>query len=181
MRRLLTHTHTQMFLILLVVPLLDQYVSVRWNFGSSGGDTVRGYFIPTNTLLFDPPQLKCTTKDQITVEIDLILEFHVADVRKAVFEVSNPFVAIETVIKTNLYETIRALSLEQCDPATITNQTRQRIADKCGKYGIAISSLLVEQVTIPKKIQDATINTEANRRHALAEVRFNIWVAIGLL
>jgi len=153
-----------------VVPFLDQWVSVNWEFATAGGDSVYGYFIPTNSLLFDPDKLKCTTKDQITVEVDLILEFRIKDVRKAVSEVSNPFVAIETLIKTNLYKAIRALRLEECDPATIQLRTLNLLGDSCDKYGIGVTNLMVENVSIPKRIQDATVNVEANRRHALAEL-----------
>lgn len=152
-----------------VTPFLDSYVSVNWRF-SGAGSRVHGYDIPVNKLSFDPEGLSCTTADQLDAKIDLLVEFCITDVAKAVTQTSNLFASIESIVLAAIYETSRSVKLAELSPRVIEAAVNQAIAKTAVEYGFQVTRVYVEQIAGPASIAKATEAVETQRRQKVAEL-----------
>jgi regulator of protease activity HflC (stomatin/prohibitin superfamily) len=152
-----------------VNPLFDSYVSVDWSF-EQAGSRVYGVDIPTNSLRYDPRAHECVTRDQITVMIDIQVEFRVEDVVRAVTSSPNLFASIETLCRASLLESVRSLPLADLVPSAIKTAVSTNLIEASGSYGFSVTRVYVEKITIPAEIRSATVQVEAQRRQKLAEL-----------
>lgn len=152
-----------------VTPFLDSYVSVNWRF-SNGGSRVYGYDIPVHTLVFDPESLSCTTADQLNAKIDLLVEFCITDVAKAVAQTSNLFASIESIVLAAIYDTSRAVKLTDLSPRVIEAAVVSAIAKTAIDYGFQVTRVFVEEIAGPASIAKATEAVETQRRQKVAEL-----------
>jgi regulator of protease activity HflC (stomatin/prohibitin superfamily) len=152
-----------------VTPMVDTFVAVDWSF-SNAGSRVVGVDIPTNTLSFDPTELTCTTRDQLAVDIDLLVEFRVDNVAKAVTQSSNLFASIESVVLSAVYEIVRSLNLADVSPRVVQTAITDAVAQTSSDYGFKLVRVFVERIGIPDAISLATESVEAQRRQKVAEL-----------
>jgi regulator of protease activity HflC (stomatin/prohibitin superfamily) len=152
-----------------VTPMVDTFVSVDWSFSNAGSKVV-GFEIPTNTLSFDPVELMCTTRDQLAVDIDLLVEFRIDNVAKAVTQSNNLFASIESVVLSAVYEIVRSLNLADITPRVVQTAITDAVAQTSGDYGFKLIRVFVERIGIPDAIASATEAVEAQRRQKVAEL-----------
>lgn len=152
-----------------VTPCLDSYFYVWWQF-QQRGSRVRGYDIPTHTLRYDPAKLSCVTKDQINIDVDLLIEFRVVDVIIAARSSPNLFASIESLVLAATYESVRNMTLHEITPAPVQKAVQDRLEEHSEAYGFVVQRVFVESIGLPKNIQDATVAVEAQRRQKVAEL-----------
>lgn len=152
-----------------VTPCIDAYLYVWWQFQQRGA-RVRGYDIPTHTLRYDPSKLTCITKDQINIDVDLLIEFRVVDVIVAARSSPNLFASIESLVLAATYESVRNMTLQEITPAPVQLAVEKRLEDHSEAYGFVVQRVFVESIALPANIQQATVAVEAQRRQKVAEL-----------
>lgn len=159
-----------------VTPFLDEYVYVDWRFsgsrarGAAPGARVWGYDIPVHTLVFDPDELSCTTSDQLRAQIDILIEFNITDIVKAITQTSNLFASIEAIVLAAIYETSRALKLADLTPRVIEAAVSEAVGKSAADYGFQLKRVFVENIAGPESISRATEVVETQRRQKVTEL-----------
>lgn len=152
-----------------VNPLLDTYVAVDWRF-ESAGSRVWGVDVPMHSLRYDPKTIDCTTRDQITVGVNVLVEFRVVDVIRAVTNTPNLFASVETLVASSLLDAVRSLPLSEVTPRVVQGAVTSNLGEASGTYGIELQRVFIETLEIPKEIRTATVAVEAARRQRMAEL-----------
>ena len=97
------------------------------------------------------------TEDNLVVNIDTVLYFHVTDPRAAAYEIANYIQAIEQLTVTTLRNVIGSMDLEQ----TLTsrehiNSTLRGVLDEAsGKWGIRVNRVELKAIDPPHSIKDS--------------------------
>jgi regulator of protease activity HflC (stomatin/prohibitin superfamily) len=118
-----------------------------------------------------PPQ-PVITADNLVVQIDTVVYFHVTDPRAVSYEVANPLQAMEQLTITTLRNVIGGITLE----ATLTSrdhingQLRVVLDEATGKWGIRVNRVELKSIDPPNTIQEAMakqMRAERDRRAAI--------------
>lgn len=121
------------------------------------------------------------TADLVPVDVDAILFWMVWDVKKACLEVENYPKAVLRGAQTALRDAIGQQNL--ADLATrrkqIDRELQEVMGSKCEQWGIAVLSVEIRDITVPRELQDALsreaqAERERNARVILAEVERDI-------
>lgn len=118
-----------------------------------------------------PPQ-PVITKDNVTMQIDTVVYFQVTDVVSFVYEISNPYGAIEYLTATTLRNIIGELDLDETlTSRDIVNTKLRAILDEAtDKWGIKVNRVELKNIMPPRDIQDAMekqMRAERERREAI--------------
>ena len=97
------------------------------------------------------------TRDTVAVGVDAIVFWQVSDAEAAAIRIANYREAIERVAQTSLREMIGATDLSRLlsDRQAADAQLRATIGQKTGSWGVAIVSVEIKDVAIPRELQDA--------------------------
>jgi regulator of protease activity HflC (stomatin/prohibitin superfamily) len=97
------------------------------------------------------------TRDTVAVGVDAIVFWQVDDPEGAAIRIANYREAIERVAQTSLREMIGSTELSRLlsDRRTADEQLRQTIGEKTAHWGVAVRSVEIKDVAIPRELQDA--------------------------
>jgi regulator of protease activity HflC (stomatin/prohibitin superfamily) len=97
------------------------------------------------------------TRDTIAVGVDAIVFWQVENAEHAAIRIANYREAIERVAQTSLREMIGSTELSRLlsDRKTADDQLRATIGDKTITWGVAVRSVEIKDVSIPRELQDA--------------------------
>jgi len=97
------------------------------------------------------------TRDTVAVGVDAIVFWHVENAEAAAIRIANYREAVERVAQTSLREMIGSTELSRllADRKTADEQLRRTIGEKTGTWGIAVTSVEIKDVAIPRELQDA--------------------------
>jgi regulator of protease activity HflC (stomatin/prohibitin superfamily) len=112
------------------------------------------------------------TRDTVAVGVDAIVFWQVQDAEAAAVRIADYRQAIERVAQTTLRETIGATELSRLlsDRRTADEQLRQTIGEKTASWGVAVLSVEIKDVAIPRELQDAMSRQAQAEREKLARV-----------
>ncbi len=112
------------------------------------------------------------TKDTVPVDVDAIIFWLVADVRRAALEVERYEEAIAWAAQTSLREMIGAADLATLlsNRKAADEELRQTIDAKIANWGIAVRSVEIRDVKIPVALQDAMSRQAQAERERQARV-----------
>ncbi|MCD8127369.1 MAG: SPFH/Band 7/PHB domain protein [Clostridiales bacterium] len=134
-----------------------------------------------------PPQ-PVITKDNVTIQIDTVLYFQIADPKLYTYGVEQPMLAIENLTATTLRNIIGDLTLdESLTSRDIINSKMRVILDEAiDPWGIKINRVELKNILPPKEIQNAMekqMKAERERREKILQAegqkRSQILVAEG--
>ena len=134
-----------------------------------------------------PPQ-PVITKDNVTMQIDTVVYFHITDPKLYAYGVENPLMAIENLTATTLRNVIGDLELDETltSRETINTQMRATLDVATDPWGIKVNRVELKNIIPPKAIQDAMekqMKAERERREAIlraeGEKKSTILVAEG--
>ena len=121
------------------------------------------------------------TADLVPVDVDAILFWMVWDVQKACLEVENYPKAVLRSAQTALRDAIGQQNLADLAVRRkqIDHELQEIMGEKCEQWGIAVLSVEIRDITVPKELQDALsreaqAERERNARVILAEVEKDI-------
>ncbi len=97
------------------------------------------------------------TRDTVAVGVDAIVFWQVENAESAAIRIANYREAVERVAQTSLREMIGSTELSRLlsDRKTADEQLRITIGEKTGTWGVAVISVEIKDVSIPRELQDA--------------------------
>ena len=118
-----------------------------------------------------PPQ-PVITKDNVTMQIDTVVDFQITDPKLYTYGIEQPMVAIENLSATTLRNIIGDLELDQClTSRDIINTKMRTILDEAtDPWGIKVNRVELKNILPPKEIQNAMekqMKAERERREAI--------------
>lgn len=112
------------------------------------------------------------TRDTVPVNVDAIVFWQVHDAERAALEIVDYRTAINRVAQTTLRETIGSspLSTLLSDRKTADAWLKEEIGRKTADWGIAVTSVEIRDVAIPRELQDAMSRQAQAERERQARV-----------
>lgn len=160
----------------IVVPFLDRARSVLWtsvHLDQRSKEYYRVshqfYRIDLREAMYDFPKQNVITKDNVTMEINALLYYHITDVRAAVYEVMNLPEAIEKLTQTTLRNVIGSMDLDASLTSRdeINEKLRIILDEATDKWGVKINRVELQEVNPPHDIRVAMekqMRAERDRR-----------------
>jgi regulator of protease activity HflC (stomatin/prohibitin superfamily) len=131
------------------------------------------------------PSQPVITKDNVTIDIDAVLYYRIADPQKATYAVQNLPYALETLTRTTLRNIVGEIELDQtlASRDVINNRMREVIEDAAIGWGVDVTRVELQSIEPPRDIQQsmelqmraererraAVTNAEATKRAAILE------------
>ena len=131
------------------------------------------------------PSQPVITKDNVTIDIDAVIYYRVADPQKATYAVQNLPFALETLTRTTLRNIVGEMELDQClvSRDQINKRMRETIEEASLGWGVDVTRVELQSIEPPRDIQQsmelqmraererraAVTNAEAGKRAAILE------------
>src|SRR3954462_6988057 len=131
------------------------------------------------------PSQPVITKDNVTIDIDAVLYYRVADPQKATYSIQNLPYALETLTRTTLRNIVGDIELDQtlASRDMISNPMRDVIEEAAVSWGVDVTRVELQAIEPPRDIQQsmelqmraererraAVTNAEAGKRAAILE------------
>ncbi len=131
------------------------------------------------------PSQPVITKDNVTIDIDAVLYYRVADPQKATYAVQNLPYALETLTRTTLRNIVGEMELDStlASREVINRRMREVIEEAAVSWGVDVTRVELQAIEPPRDIQQsmelvmkaererrATVtNAEATKRAAILE------------
>jgi regulator of protease activity HflC (stomatin/prohibitin superfamily) len=131
------------------------------------------------------PSQPVITKDNVTIDIDAVLYYRIADPQKAAYSVQNLPYALETLTKTTLRQIVGEMELDStlASREMINKRMREVIEEASIGWGVDVTRVELQAIEPPHDIQQAmelqmraererraaVTNAEAGKRAAILE------------
>lgn len=131
------------------------------------------------------PSQPVITRDNVTIDIDAVLYYRVADPQKATYSVQNLPYALETLTRTTLRQIVGEMELDQtlASRDEINRRMREVIEEASLGWGVDVTRVELQAIEPPRDIQQsmelqmraererraAVTNAEATKRAAILE------------
>lgn len=131
------------------------------------------------------PSQPVITKDNVTIDIDAVMYYRVADPQKATYSVQNLPYALETLTRTTLRNIVGDIELDQtlASRDMINRKMREVIEEASIGWGVDVTRVELQSIEPPQDIQQsmelqmraererraAVTNAEASKRAAILE------------
>jgi regulator of protease activity HflC (stomatin/prohibitin superfamily) len=131
------------------------------------------------------PSQPVITKDNVTINIDAVLYYRVADPQKATYAVQNLPYALETLTRTTLRNIVGEIELDQtlASRDVINQRMRDVVEEAAIGWGVDVTRVELQSIEPPRDIQQsmelqmraererraAVTNAEAGKRAAILE------------
>ena len=120
------------------------------------------------------PSQPVITKDNVTIDIDAVLYYRVADPQKAAYAVQNLPYALETLTRTTLRNIVGEMELDQtlASREMINNRMREVIEEAAMSWGVDVTRVELQAIEPPREIQQAMelqMRAERERRAAVTQ------------
>ena len=131
------------------------------------------------------PSQPVITKDNVTIDIDAVLYYRIADPQKATYAVQNLPYALETLTRTTLRNIVGEMELDQtlASRDQINRRMRDTIEEAAVSWGVDVTRVELQAIEPPHDIQQsmelqmraererraAVTNAEAGKRAAILE------------
>jgi regulator of protease activity HflC (stomatin/prohibitin superfamily) len=174
-----------------LIPFIEQprSIDVRYLASDAGGQK-RLMASTTNRIdlreqVLNFPSQPVITKDNVTIDIDAVIYYRVADPQKATYAVQNLPYALETLTRTTLRNIVGEMELDQClvSRDQINKRMRETIEEASLGWGVDVTRVELQSIEPPRDIQQsmelqmraererraAVTNAEAGKRAAILE------------
>jgi regulator of protease activity HflC (stomatin/prohibitin superfamily) len=131
------------------------------------------------------PSQPVITKDNVTIDIDAVVYYRVADPQKATYSIQNLPYALETLTRTTLRNIVGEMELDQTlgSRDVINQRMREVIEEASIGWGVDVTRVELQSIEPPRDIQQsmelqmraererraAVTNAEAGKRAAILE------------
>ena len=162
-----------------IIPIIDAPRSIAWKVTYESGphtySTIRMVDrIDMRENVYDFPSQSVITKDNVSIQINALLYFQVADSFKATYSVASLPLAIEKLTQTTLRNVIGELELDQTlvSREIINAKLRDILDEASNKWGVKVNRVELQDITPPPAIRDAMekqMKAERERRAIILE------------
>jgi len=141
--------------LFLIIPVIDKMVKLE-----------------LRIVTLDVPSQDVITRDNISINVDAVLYFKVADPEKAIIEIENYLVATSQISQTSLRGVVGASDLDELlAEREKINQKLHEIIDKAtDPWGIKVTGVEVKHVEIPENMQRAIAKQAEAERMKRAKI-----------
>jgi regulator of protease activity HflC (stomatin/prohibitin superfamily) len=120
------------------------------------------------------PSQPVITKDNVTIDIDAVVYYRVADPQKATYAVQNLPYALETLTRTTLRNIVGEMELDQTlgSRDTINKRMREVIEEASIGWGVDVTRVELQAIEPPRDIQQSmelVMRAERERRAAVTQ------------
>src|SRR5919199_1178467 len=120
------------------------------------------------------PSQPVITKDNVTIDIDAVLYYRIADPQKATYSIQNLPYALETLTRTTLRNIVGEMELDQTlvSRELINNKMREVIEEASIGWGVDVTRVELQAIEPPRDIQQAMelqMRAERERRAAVTQ------------
>jgi regulator of protease activity HflC (stomatin/prohibitin superfamily) len=120
------------------------------------------------------PSQHVITKDNVTIDIDAVIYYRVADPQKATYAVQNLPYALETLTRTTLRNIVGEMELDQTlgSRDTINRRMRDVIEEASIGWGVDVTRVELQAIDPPRDIQQSMelqMRAERERRAAVTQ------------
>ncbi len=120
------------------------------------------------------PSQSVITKDNVTIDIDAVIYYRVADPQKATYAVQNLPFALETLTRTTLRNIVGEMELDQTlvSRDTINKRMRDVIEEASIGWGVDVTRVELQSIEPPRDIQQSMelqMRAERERRAAVTQ------------
>ncbi len=111
--------------------------------------------VDTRVRAVDVPNQEAITKDNISVGINAVIYYRVADVSKAILEVENFFYAISQLAQTTMRNIVGSVDLDTLlsERDNVSNQIRTIVDDLTDPWGIKVDNVDLKDVVLPEDMK----------------------------
>jgi regulator of protease activity HflC (stomatin/prohibitin superfamily) len=126
--------------------------------------------IRTNTI--DIPKQEVITKDNVTIGVDAVVYFNVADAEKAILEITNYIYATSQFAQAALRDVSGNVELDSLlgKRDEISQQIKQIVDSETEKWGINIDSVKVQNIELPQDMKRAMAKQAEAERERRAKI-----------
>lgn len=175
----------------ILIPLLERprAIDVRYAIGDASGArrivTASTTRIDLREQVLNFPSQPVITKDNVTIDIDAVLYYRIADPQKATYAVQNLPFALETLTRTTLRNIVGEMELDStlASRDQINKRMREIIEEASIGWGVDVTRVELQAIEPPRDIQQsmelqmraererraAVTNAEASKRAAILE------------
>ena len=119
--------------------------------------------------VYDFPSQQVITRDNVTTEINALLNFQIVDPKKSVYQIDNLPNAIEKLTQTSLRNVIGELELDETLTSrdTINTKLQTILDDATNKWGVKVNRVELQDIKPPQSVRMAMekqMQAERNRR-----------------
>jgi regulator of protease activity HflC (stomatin/prohibitin superfamily) len=132
----------------------------------------RSFLISKKEQVLDFKPQPVITKDNVTMQIDTVVYFHITDTKLYLYGVESPLIAMENLTATTLRNIIGDLELDQTLTSrdTINAQMREILDLATDSWGIKVTRVELKNILPPRDIQEAMekqMRAEREKREAI--------------
>ncbi|MFC2039022.1 SPFH domain-containing protein, partial [Chloroflexota bacterium] len=125
------------------------------------------------TVIDIPPQ-PVITNDNVTVTIDAVVYYFVADAKAVRYEVANFYVAVSKLAQTNIRNVVGEMTLDESlsSRERINAALTETLDEATDKWGVKITRVEVKEIEPPRDISDAMskqMKAEREKRATILE------------
>ncbi len=155
------------FIVLISLRQINEYQrGVKFTFGKFTGIVNPGWriILPVIQIMkkvdirvkaVDVPDQECITKDNVTVKVNAVIYYKVADAGRAIIEVENFYYAISQLAQTTMRNIVGEVDLDTLlGERDMVSDKIQKIVDKAtDPWGIKVNSVDLKDVVLPENMQ----------------------------
>lgn len=173
-----------------IIPFIDQPRKILWTYTKedSRGKVSYRYNewverIDLRETVYDFPKQSVITKDNVTIDLSVLVYYQITDPRSVIYEVANLPLAIEKLTQTTMRNIIGALDLDETLTSRdkINDRLRLVLDDASEKWGVKINRVELQEILPPADIREAMekqMRAERTRRAQILEAEGNKTAAI---
>lgn len=163
----------------IIIPVIDKARSVPWRTTVKEGG--HKYYVVSHITnldlreqVYDFPSQSVITRDNVGIQVDAVVYFQITDARRAVYEISNLPIALETLTQTTLRNVIGEMDLDDTltSRETINASLVETIDNAAQAWGVKVNRVEVQDITPPQDVQAAMeqqMKAERERRARVTE------------
>jgi len=151
-----------------IIPFFDSPRAITWK---DGRETK---FIDLREIPYDIPQQMVITKDNVQVGIDGLIYFQITDAKRALYEITNLYLAIEKLAQTSLRSLVGSMDLDETLSGRdkINSALTKIMDDATDKWGVKVHRVEIQRIDPPQEIRttmEKQMTAERNRRAMITE------------
>lgn len=130
--------------------------------------------ITLKELVLDTPPQPVITKDNVTMQIDSIVYYHIFDAKLFAYGAENPILALGNLSSTTLRNIVGELSLDETLTSrdTINGKLTMTLDEATDRWGIKVTRVELKNIMPPQEIRESMekeMKAERERRQTVLE------------
>ena len=103
----------------------------------------------------DVPNQKAITKDNITVDVNAVIYYNVADAGKAILTVENYFYAVSQLAQTTMRNVVGEVELDDllAEREKLSEHIREIVEKTSESWGIKVDNVELKDVSLPQEME----------------------------